>query len=51
MLQKIETRTREDQIEFCDRKIAKAKSDMKLAAATVKEFEDLKGEIDKWLKI
>lgn len=45
MLQEIETRTREDQIEFCDRKIARAKHDMKLAAATVKEFEDLKGEL------
>lgn len=45
MLQEIESRTREDQIEFCDRKIAKAKRDMKLAAATVKDFEDLKGEL------
>ena len=45
MLQEIETRTREDQIEFCDRKIAKAKREMKMAAATVKDFEDLKEEL------
>ena len=45
MLQEIESRTREDQIEFCDNKIAKAKRDMKIAAATLKEFEDLKGEL------
>ena len=45
MLNEIEARTHADQIEFCDRKIDKAKRDMKLAAATVKEFEDLKGEL------
>ena len=45
MLQEIETRTREDQIELCDQKIAKAKLDMKFAADELKKFEDLKGEL------
>lgn len=45
MLQKIEDRTRKDQIEFCDKTIARAKREMKIAAATVKEYEDLKGEL------
>lgn len=45
MLQEIEDRTRKDQIEFCDKTIARAKREMKIAAATVKEFEDLKGEL------
>lgn len=45
MIEELAAKTREDQIEFCDRKIAKAKREMKLAAATVKEFEDLKGEL------
>ena len=51
MIEELAAKTREDQIEFCDKKIAKAKNDMKLAAATVKEFEDLKRRIDEWLKI
>ena len=45
LAQELIEKTREDQIEFCDNKIAKAKREMKLAAATVKEFEDLKGEL------
>lgn len=45
MLNEIETKTHEDQLKFCDQKIAKAKLDMKLAAAELKEFEDLKGEL------
>ena len=45
MLNEIEAKTHEDQLKFCDQKIAKAKLDMKLAAAELKEFEDLKGEL------
>ena len=45
MLNEIEAKTHEDQLKFCDKMIDKAKRDMKLAAATVKEFEDLKGEL------
>ena len=45
MIEELAAKTREDQIEFCDNEIAKAKREMKLAAATVKEFEDLKGEL------
>lgn len=45
MLEELAAKTREAQIEFCDNEIAKAKREMKLAAATVKEFEDLKGEL------
>ena len=45
MLNEIETKTHEDQLKFCDQKIAKARLDMKLAAAELKEFEDLKGEL------
>lgn len=45
MLEELAAKTRETQIEFCDKKIADAKHRMKLAAATVKEFEDLKGEL------
>ncbi len=45
ILQEIEDRTRKDQIEFCDKTIARAKREMKIAAATVKEYEDLKGEL------
>ena len=45
MLEELAAKTREAQIELCDRKIAKSKREMKLAAATVKEFEDLKGEL------
>lgn len=45
MLEELAAKTREDQIEFCDNEIAKAKREMKLAAATVKDFEDLKGEL------
>ena len=46
MLEELAAKTRETQIEFCDQKIADAKHRMKLAAATVKDFEDLKGRID-----
>lgn len=45
MLEELAAKTREAQIEFCDNEIAKAKREMKLAAATVKDFEDLKGEL------
>lgn len=45
MIEELAAKTREDQIEFCDNEIAKAKREMKLAAATVKDFEDLKGEL------
>lgn len=45
MLREIETRTREDQIEFCDKMIDKSKREMKLASYELKEFEDLKGEL------
>ena len=45
MLEELAAKTREAQIEFCDNEIAKAKREMKLAAATVKDLEDLKGEL------
>lgn len=45
MIEELAAKTREDQIEFCDNEIAKAKREMNLAAATVKDFEDLKGEL------
>ena len=45
MIEELAAKTREDQIEFCDNEIAKAKREMKMAAATVKDFEDLKGEL------
>ena len=45
MIEELAAKTREDQIEFCDNEIAKAKREMKLAAATVKDLEDLKGEL------
>ena len=45
MIEELAAKTREDQIEFCDNEIAKAKREMKLAAATVKDFEDLKEEL------
>lgn len=45
MLNEIEAKTHEDQLKFCDQKIARAKLEMKIAVATVKEYEDLKGEL------
>lgn len=45
MLNEIEVKTHEDQLKFCDQKIAKAKLDMKFAAVELKKFEDLKGEL------
>ena len=46
MLNEIEAKTHEDQLKFCDQKIAKAKLDMKFAADELKKFEDLKRRID-----
>lgn len=45
MIEELAVKTREAQLEFYDQKIAKAKRDMKIAAAALKEFEDLKGEL------
>lgn len=45
MIEELAAKTRETQIKFYDEKIAEAKRDMKRAAATVEEFEDLKGEL------
>lgn len=45
MIEELAAKTREAQIEMYDRKIAKAKLDIKLATAALKEYEDLKGEL------
>lgn len=45
MLQEIEIRTREDQIEFCDKKISRMKWDIAMMMSDLKDLEDLKGEL------
>lgn len=45
MLREIETRTREDQIEFCDKKISRMKWDIAMMMSDLKDLEDLKGEL------
>lgn len=45
MLEKLAAKTREAQIDYYDRKIAKAKLDIKLATKALKEFEELKEEL------
>lgn len=44
MLEKLAAKTREAQMDYYDRKIAKAKLDIKLATKALKEFEELKEE-------
>lgn len=45
MLEKLAAKTREAQTDYYDRKIAKAKLDIKLATKALKEFEELKEEL------
>ena len=45
MLEKLAAKTREAQMDYYDRKIAKAKLDIKLATRALKEFEELKEEL------
>lgn len=45
MIEELAAKTREAQIEIYDRKIAKAKLDIKLATVALKEYEDAKGEL------
>lgn len=45
MLEKLAAKTREAQMDYYDRKIAKAKLDIKLATKALKEFEELKREL------
>lgn len=45
MIEELAAKTREAQIKLYDEKIADARYRMKLAADTVKEYEDLKGEL------
>lgn len=45
MLEKLAAKTREAQMDYYDRKIAKAKLDIKLATKALKEFEELKEEL------
>lgn len=44
MLEKLAAKTREAQMDYYDRKIAKAKLDIKLATKALKEFEELMNE-------
>ena len=44
-IEELVAKTREAQIEIYDQKIAKAKLDIKLATAALKEYEDAKGEL------
>lgn len=45
MIEELAAKTREAQIKLYDEKIADDRYRMKLAADTVKEYEDLKGEL------
>lgn len=45
MLEKLAAKTREAQMDYYDRKIAKAKLDIKLATKALKEFEELKEDL------
>lgn len=45
MLEELAAKTREAQTDYYDRKIAKAKLDIKLATKALKEFEELKEEL------
>lgn len=45
MIEELAAKTREAQLDFYDRKIAKAELDIKLATKALKEFEKLKGEL------
>lgn len=45
MLEELAAKTREAQMDYYDRKIAKAKLDIKLATKALKEFEELKEEL------
>lgn len=45
MLEELAVKTHEAQIDYYDRKIAKAKLDIKLATKALKEFEELKEEL------
>ena len=45
LIEELAAKTREAQIEIYDQKIAKAKLDIKLATAALKEYEDAKGEL------
>ena len=45
MLEKLAAKTREAQMDYYDRKIAKAELDIKLATKALKEFEELKEEL------
>jgi len=45
ILEKLAAKTREAQMDYYDRKIAKAKLDIKLATKALKEFEELKEEL------
>lgn len=45
MLEKLAAKTREAQMDYYDRKIAKAELDIKLATKALKEFEELKREL------
>lgn len=45
MIEELAAKTREDQIEMYDQKIANARLDIKLATAALEEYETLKGEL------
>lgn len=45
MLEELTAKTREAQLDYYDRKIAKAELDIKLATKALKEFEELKEEL------
>lgn len=45
MLEKLAAKTREAQMDYYDRKIAKAELDIKLVTKALKEFEELKEEL------
>ena len=45
MLEELASKTREAQLDYYDRKIAKAELDIKLATKALKEFEELKEEL------
>lgn len=45
MIKELAAKTREAQMDYYDRKIAKAKLDIKLATKALKEFEELKEEL------
>lgn len=45
MLEELAAKTREAQMDYYDRKIAKAELDIKLATKALKEFEELKEEL------